>query len=1401
MAAESLRIFDPRRNFQLQGFTGRAATTTIHDASATGVSVSGIFQAAEDFAVLGFYNAYDYFNHLRQKHLPRTDLSGLVLEFDIEYDHALDGAMRLDAAKYPSVSWDSMTFVCGKGNADEIHEVKLLAYATVVSGGETPASVTIEASGKYAEQGTDHVVVVFRDTVYDCQPLGQAHILPRSVTAPNGTLALYPSDLDPATSLLDLQVGDTVYFTYDPLYPDDPPYQLEETCHVTAVDGVNVTFDNTLTHGGPTVCRSWTSGPFLIEAAKNDTLTFIVDGTSIYVGLTAGLEVSAEQVAADINTAFGAAGLAAIADVTDDGCVRVTSTQPVGGGEIIMYGGTAQSTIAIPVGVYAGAGPQWHVRRRGTAESAVQALASTINGNPTSCAVTGPDQSGVIEATATGTTLTIAFKTSTPPAPVYGKLGNGEVLAVRSYHETVPVDLQDESYDASKDVQGITFGGNRVIRFRGGDNDTKYHINLPLGALSDKNGVAVPTQDCRKMYMVFAPRFEIVEEALEDGCFLTAPVGPGDTTWSVDSGASLTGGRHFIGDASSEERILLVAGGATSIRVQRGYESSTPGSWPAGTRLKKLPPISGFQSDVEWGATISNIAVTGDVSLQVGGDSERIEGADARCKYTGFWEDYKYATGWPSQWWSMGHAKRTGPSDVNDVRAVVITYSATEQHDLYLGTFLNTDCGKISVDVDGAPTAESPVDLYLFEYGGTTANVKIASGVAAGNHTVVITALFEKNEGSSGYYFYFDYLWPLVPQDVPDPQKTYQDVSLAIDFDTDHGYKKPPAWHLWHLQKCGFKGHADVYMGVFWNNKRRRVGASYPYATIDYALAPGVAAPVAGDVVTIIVGGSSMQHTIIEGESLQDAVNWMRVLINQFSGVWADDNYGSSTTLRIQSKAPSWTYPNVYVSTGTALLPGVANEPFTITAGVNDALLFTFDGDGGPQVSVTLSAGAARTGAEIATEIEAAFESAGAPATAQAVSYGQQWIESTHPIKVEGSACATLGFDSYQRTPLSVMATLTDHLGEAGTEGDWELIDSVSPVMTEGARKWIKDLASQFAAAGILASFAFSMEIYNPPAPMRAKYLHYSGGVVAPGEDVYLDVPSHQMHFGTRVRNYLKQMYKECADQIAAGGMPVALQFGETQWWYFDNRASDPLGGMPFYDQETIDAFEAAKGHQIWPFTSNTDDPAGDPAHPKETADFLRDRIWSYCQDVIAYVRASHPAAVFECLWPLDANQGKPSPKSQYRQLLMHVNLPEQWKSSAYGVKYFRCEGFDYDVWNKNTNLMRQTMMYGAQTLGRPASECMYLAGLYGPPDPPMAQAYGQWLTAPYYSMCFWAFDQYCLNGRPNPLEVWVQSPATATVYHKPRLARTLEVPKAVVVPPAAGALNRFKLNERKCNG
>jgi hypothetical protein len=77
MPSEALHMFDHRRTIQLQGFSGRAATTTIHHATETGFQISGIFQAAEDFANVQLFSAYDYYNHLRLKPLPVTDLSGV----------------------------------------------------------------------------------------------------------------------------------------------------------------------------------------------------------------------------------------------------------------------------------------------------------------------------------------------------------------------------------------------------------------------------------------------------------------------------------------------------------------------------------------------------------------------------------------------------------------------------------------------------------------------------------------------------------------------------------------------------------------------------------------------------------------------------------------------------------------------------------------------------------------------------------------------------------------------------------------------------------------------------------------------------------------------------------------------------------------------------------------------------------------------------------------------------------------------------------------------------------------------------------------------------------------------------------------------------------------------------
>ena len=161
MPSEPLHIFDPRRNLQLQGFAGRAATTTIHDATETGVSVSGIFQAAEDFAVLGWWNAYDYYNHLRLKHLPKTDLSGLKLEFDIEYDQALDGATGTVSA---APAWD--TLLAGDLPAHTHAESDVTSLATDLT--NRPVKGTAWAISKAAVINSSGQLDGAAGTVTDC---------------------------------------------------------------------------------------------------------------------------------------------------------------------------------------------------------------------------------------------------------------------------------------------------------------------------------------------------------------------------------------------------------------------------------------------------------------------------------------------------------------------------------------------------------------------------------------------------------------------------------------------------------------------------------------------------------------------------------------------------------------------------------------------------------------------------------------------------------------------------------------------------------------------------------------------------------------------------------------------------------------------------------------------------------------------------------------------------------------------------------------------------------------------------------------------------------------------------------------------------------------------------------
>ena len=1266
-------MFDPRRTVQLQGFSGKAATTTIHDATETGFEISGIFQAAEDFANVQLFSAYDYYNHLRLKPLPVTDLSGVTLQFDMQVlpVNGEEGNVRPDCVKYPSVGWDKLTVTTGNG---DIYEVPLMAHCTVLSGGFTPGSFQIGLEDKEAEALdaliggptpglTDSAYVYFMGTRWSC----------------NSVEAI---DFCGLETQLNSDIGQPYQTSCEQAiwWQDDPEYW-----HWLYANGCGFGIKESGATDSADIASRLAS---MLDISSWD-VTASASGNVITVALEAGVVGPVRVSSSD------GSGPAVLVALREPGIVtaKVNSSAEIMPGDYVGVDiGTDRDEVvkvlSVGQGTFTANFKQMHLGTkfpitcrvlprsrhfgRVLRQRMIDSSLPDYGEQPNSLTLLG----GAFGTTKTGFTMTAVLAGALGQS---GREANGIPVRQSVNGDNVIVSLPDGTSAAASMIQGAR-------------SDRTYRFQFPFGTLTGfKNGdrqslVAVPATDIVKVHMTFAPRFEDVEYGLANGGLLlqgvAASLAGTQEEWQLAEAAAMSGGtKYYVGSAASEERITCLANfglvkpdpeepGSWYYRVlvRRGEDSSIPQAWAAGTPVQWISTITGTRSDVEWQVSISNITLTGPTALQVGGPSEndRIE-ESKYATYAGYWEEAPYGAGW----WSGGHAKRCAPSAADDLRRVTVTYQRDAIHDLYVGTWLGTSAGKIQVVVDGG--APQVFDLYLNDYNGLAAMKRIGGGIPPGSHTVQIAALFDKNPSSSGYYFYYDYLWPLIPQDVPEAPQTYENVSLAIDFDTDHGYKKPPAWHVWHLDKLGFRGHADVYMGVFWNNKRRRVEATYPNCTVQ------VGSWVPDDPFWINVSGTTLYFAAGAGLGDGDVAAQLRAMLNvTFPGVWCTSSGG---TISIRSRAPGYV--------------------FTIDASANLTV-----GQGTPSLS----------------------------------------------------------------TP--------------GAEGDWEMIDTISPVMTQGARNWIRDLATQFRQAGIPASFAFSMECYRPPTAMAARYWD--------GAPVDLPVPSTQMHFGSRVRAYLKQMYKECADQLAVAGLPIVLQFGETQWWYFPNAS-----GMPFYDEGTKADFLDRFGRPLHHFVANTDNPEDD----RQAADFLRDRIWDYCAEVIAYVRLYHPAAVFECLWPLDANQGKPAPDPGFRRLNMHINLPEQWKNSGYGVKYFRCEGFDYDVWQKNTSLMKQTMRFPLE-LGRPGSECMYLAGIYGVPDPPLLQAYSMWTQTEIGSLCFWASDQFALNSRPVPLTALTGRTPQSAIYHKPRAVRAEPVILAVPFAPAAdGALNRFACNKRGLNG
>jgi hypothetical protein len=311
------------------------------------------------------------------------------------------------------------------------------------------------------------------------------------------------------------------------------------------------------------------------------------------------------------------------------------------------------------------------------------------------------------------------------------------------------------------------------------------------------------------------------------------------------------------------------------------------------TFAPRLKDSAAYEAE-DWTATVTNWSVSDENTvraLQVAGPgSVRVGHADAWARYTGSWALEAGITYW------RGFARHSDAIGAT----VTVTYSCQFEHDLWVGTSLYTDRGKFSARLD--EDVATTLDCYLNTSGQAAVSTrrKLRSDVAAGTHTVVLTVAAAR-AGSTGNHCYFDFLEAAVGSDVPDAPESLDNIAPAIDYDTQHGYQLSPQRLMWMMDRLGFAGPINEYMGVFWWNQRTNTTAVFPTAVVSIG---GTYAD--GDSVFIEIGGFTMGKSVFAPDTNDSIAAHFAYFINEtFVGVWAA---AVGATLTITNRAPTSAY-------------------------------------------------------------------------------------------------------------------------------------------------------------------------------------------------------------------------------------------------------------------------------------------------------------------------------------------------------------------------------------------------------------------------------------------------------------------------------------------------------------
>jgi hypothetical protein len=281
----------------------------------------------------------------------------------------------------------------------------------------------------------------------------------------------------------------------------------------------------------------------------------------------------------------------------------------------------------------------------------------------------------------------------------------------------------------------------------------------------------------------------------------------------------------------------------------------------------------------EFQVVVSNWVVTGQQReyAMAGCGSKRIEDDAMDLVYSGSWTTSKgnFSGG------SIRYAMNPGAS-------VRCSYSVPRSHQLYVGSRKAESGGAVTIAVDGVTIRTENLHLAGED---VLMRIPVGSFAEGVSHTVTLT-----HAGSTGSYFYFDFLEACVASTELPAFPVDNTTTLATDWDTDHCLALAPERTAWLIHTLGFHGRANHYTGALWFYELYRKGHQYATAAVTFGGSPEFGKPT-----EIFVGPTRIAHVSLIADTAASVAKAFEFLINQGStGVWA---HADGPTLTIQSRA------------------------------------------------------------------------------------------------------------------------------------------------------------------------------------------------------------------------------------------------------------------------------------------------------------------------------------------------------------------------------------------------------------------------------------------------------------------------------------------------------------------